>query len=227
MTEDSFDEKDYAKTDEFCEFVVFSGMVVHMSDQIKLRFVLSMFGTRGNTHLVCVSFVWQPVVVWDVDRTAARADQYTYLNQYSEQKFPLSGFMSFFINFLQAVILNSQDYIPHHTSFTVKKEIDPANRECLVSVTNNVPIVSPEWLKSLQEILKKFEGIKTPKELFELPSYSTFVPRVIAGVDHARQKSKWWLPNPSRGLIWKGKTVIMLGGKGVSKLLNLRRQHKT
>jgi hypothetical protein len=223
MTEDSYDENDYAKTAEFKDFVVFSGMVVHLSDQIKLRFVSSAFALHGNTNLLlCIRFIWQPVVVWDVDRTAARADEYTYLNLYSEYQFSL-WIYEFPINFLQPVILNSQDFIPHHTSLTVKKMIDPANRECLVSVANNIPIVSPEWLKSLQETLKKFEGIRTPKELFELPSLLTFVPPVIAGLDIARQKSTWWLPKPSRKLIWKGKTVIMLGGKGVSRLLNLSR----
>jgi hypothetical protein len=119
------------------------------------------------------------------------------------------------------VIAKSLDYHPSHTLATVKGTIDPADRDCLVSLTNNVPIVTPGWLASLQDNLKKFADLKSPKEVFALPSCSAFLPPVKTGVDDARKKAEWWQPNPDRALIWKGKTVIMLGGKGVSCILGL------
>lgn len=169
----------------------------------------------ASTQTALDRFVWQPVIVWDVERTAKRADQYMYLNQFSEQVLTLQATCTLLTS-RSTVIYNSLEYIPHLTSFTVKKEVNPKNRECLVAVTNNVPIVSPEWLNSLQDTLKTFQGTKTPKELFELPSATRFLPPVAPGVDDARGNSEWWLPNPARELIWKGKTVIMLGGKSVS-----------
>lgn len=41
---------------------------------------------KRRTNAAPVSFVWQPILVWDSDRTAERAVQYTYLNQFSEDE---------------------------------------------------------------------------------------------------------------------------------------------
>ncbi|KAJ9109072.1 hypothetical protein QFC21_000399 [Naganishia friedmannii] len=140
-----------------------------------------------------VRFAWKPVIVADSNRTPERAEQYTYLNQY--------------------LIYNSLGFVPRHTSYVVRKEINPDDRDCLLAVSNAVPIVSPGWLDSARSTLVTFEERKTPEGVFELPAADRFSPVIDPEIDDARKKASWWLPNEARKSIWKGKTVLTLGGK--------------
>jgi hypothetical protein len=116
-------------------------------------------------------------------------------------------------------IHNTAHFVERFTSFVIRKEM-PAedDPDCLLALVNNVPIVAPGWLDALYELIKKAQSSKTPKESFVLPAASDFLPEVSTEYDDERRNPKWWLPNPKRELIWKGKTVIMVGGKKVSKL---------
>lgn len=117
---------------------------------------------------------------------------------------------------LFVVIYNSLEFVPQHTSYVVKKEIDVDDRDCLLAVSNAVPIVSPEWLDSAKSTLVAFEGRQNPEGIFELPAPDEFSPAIDSGIDDARGKASWWLPDATRKAIWKGKTVLTLGGKSVS-----------
>jgi hypothetical protein len=116
-------------------------------------------------------------------------------------------------------IHNTAHFVERFTSFVIRKEI-PAedDPDCLLALVNNVPIVAPGWLDALYDLVKKAQSTKTPKELFVLPGASDFLPEVSPEYEDERINPKWWLPNPKRGLIWKGKTVILVGAKKVSRL---------
>lgn len=88
----------------------------------------------------------------------------------------------------------------------------------MLALVNNVPIVAPKWLDTLYELIKDAQSMKTPKTSFKLPAASEFLPEVSTEYDDERGNPQWWLPNPKRGLIWKGKTVILVGAKKVSTL---------
>ncbi|KAJ9093616.1 hypothetical protein QFC19_008284 [Naganishia cerealis] len=173
--EDSHDERHYMKSSEATPFVIQSGTIVHITDDLKIR------------------FVWQPVIIADADRTPERANQYGYLNEF--------------------LIYNSLEFLPNHTSFVIKKEIFANDRDCLSAVSSSVPIVSPEWLNSLQLTIQKTQEQKTPQGIFQLPVYDKFPPVVDPAIDDVRRIAAWWSPQSFKGVIWKGITVVTLGGK--------------
>lgn len=114
------------------------------------------------------------------------------------------------------MIYNSLEFVPHHTSYVVRKEIDTDDHDCLLAVSTAVPIVSPEWLDTAKSILAGFEERKNPEGIFQLPAADQFSPAIDHEIDDARKKATWWLPDESRKSIWKGETVLTLGGKSVS-----------
>ncbi|KAJ9125416.1 hypothetical protein QFC22_000376 [Naganishia vaughanmartiniae] len=173
--EDSYDETDYMSSSEGGEIDVQSGTVIHVADDLKIR------------------FVWKPVIVADSNRTPDRATQYTYLNQY--------------------LIYNSLVYVPDRTSFVVRKEIYADDQDCLLALSDAVPIVSPEWLDATGSILLAFEGRTKPEGIFRLPAADQFLPALDSKIDDIRKKASWWLPKEARGGMWKGKTVLTLSGK--------------